>query len=102
MAEEVGNTQHALLIYIVSAGKLICLCPDWTFGLAGLETAAQAVFLYRLLDLLPARRWAAGRKERTRYCTAYGSFTNDLLQKLVVRADHVGRIRALAELELKR
>ena len=72
------------------------------FALAGLETFEQALGLFKEIDQLPERRWAGGRKDSIRYCTAFGRFRDGLLRELIARAARLGDVRATAELEQER
>ena len=50
----------------------------------------------------PDRRWAGGRRDSIKYCTAFGRFRDGLLRELIARAAKVGEVRATAELEQER
>ena len=72
------------------------------FAIAPLQTVEQALALFKEIDMQPDRRWAGGRKDSVKYCTAFGRFRGGLLRELISRAARVGEVRAMAELEEER
>ena len=72
------------------------------FALAPLQTVEQALALFKEIDMQPDRRWAGGRRNSIKYCTAFGRFRDGLLRELIARAARVGEVRAMAELEEER
>ena len=50
----------------------------------------------------PNRRWAGGRRDSIKYCTAFDRFRDGLLRELIARAARVGEVWAMVELEQER
>ncbi len=74
-----------------------------TSSLAGLETVEQGLALFRIVDSTPKRLWAGvSKRQRTRYCTAYGAFRDGLMKELLLREADQGEAAALAGLEAER
>ena len=73
------------------------------FSLAGLETVEQGVALFRIVDNTPARLWAGTTKrQRTKYCTAFGAFRDGLMKEMRLRQAGQGEAGAMASLEAER